>query len=291
MKHQLHHIETFLQVAKNQSITQASKVLNVSKAAVSQSIRLLEESYQVPLFIRTTRSIQLTEEGKLLYREAVRLKEQLDRMNNLVSGFTDYPSGTLRVSSNPYFAEAHLVSILQEYLSQFPEVDVELYTEERMPDLNKEAIDIVIGVNFPAPDDIVRKVIGKTRYILCASPEYLARYGMPETIKALKNHHYIPHLGRKITTPIVDLKDNQLMPQIGARLKLNDAHFMKQCALKGLGIIQLHEYVIKDEIESGALVEILRDQFNCEIPLYAYFQRHRFVQPKIRQFINLLENI
>ncbi|MCF6764657.1 LysR family transcriptional regulator [Thiotrichales bacterium 19S3-7] len=289
MKHQLHHIQAFLKVAQYHSMTKAAQALNLSKAAVSQSIRLLEEAYQVALFVRTTREVTLTEEGKVLYQQAEVLMQQLNTMNDLALNFQADPAGLLRISSNPYFAEANLVAVLECYLAKYPKVDIELYTEERMPDLVKESIDIVIGVNFPAPDEIVRKAIGNTRYILCASPQYLDQHGIPKTIKALEYHNYIPHLGRDETTPLINLKKHQVMPKFMTRLRLNDAHFMKQCALDGLGIIQLHDYVVQKELQAGTLVELLYDEFDERMPLYAYFQRYRFVQPKVRQFINLLE--
>src|SRR3989338_7943880 len=94
----LHHFETFLCVAESGSFTAAAKRLEVSKAAVSHTIRVLEESLQTPLFIRDTRNIRLTEEGKLLFSQCKRLKEELDTARNLVAGFNSSPSGTLRIS-------------------------------------------------------------------------------------------------------------------------------------------------------------------------------------------------
>lgn len=289
MKHQLQHIAYFIKVAELQSITQAAKILGVSKAAISQKIHLLESDYQFPLFRRTTRHIELTEEGKLLYEQAKIIQTQLDIMDDLALGLIDNPSGTLHISANPYFAEAHLIDMIKGYLSTFPNVSVELYLEERMPDFIKEKIDIIIGVNFPASDDTVRKIIGKTRYVLCASKDYLKQHGDLKSIKDLQKHHYIPHLGRKKENEVIDLKNGQIKLNLQSRLKLNDAHFMKQCALNGLGVIQVHDYVVKKELQTGELIELLPEAFNEEIPLYAYFQRHRWVQPKIRQFINLIK--
>lgn len=282
----LQHFETFLAVAEMGSFTAAAKQLGVTKASVSQTIRLLESSLQLPLFIRSTRRVSLTDEGQLLLAQCQRLKNELDIARELVRGFNTSPTGKLRISCNPYFAETRLIDILREYLALFPEVQIEVISEERMPDMQHEQIDIVFGVNWPAPEDIVAKHIGTTRYVLCAAPDYLHQHGMPEDIKALEQHHYIPHLGRTRENIIADLKQPQSL-DMTPQLRLNNAHFMKKCAIAGLGIVQLHDYMVEEELENGSLVALLPEYLNKKIPLYIYYQKHRFVQPKIRQFVKL----
>jgi DNA-binding transcriptional LysR family regulator len=283
----LQNFETFLCVAENKGFTAAAKKLNISKAAVSNSIKLLEESLKIPLFIRNTRNISLTEEGKLLLTQCYRLKNELDTARNLISKFQESPTGTLKISCNPYFASNYLIKKLEKYMHKYPQVNIELLAEERMPDIEREQIDIVFGINWPAPPDIVRKVIGKTRYVLCASKPYLEKYGKPKRLKDLEtNHNYIPHIGRKNKNLLVNLKTNSNL-NLTSKLKSNNAEFMKKCALENMGIIQLHDYMVKEELKNGDLIEILKDEFKEEIPIYIYYQRHRFVQPKVRNFVNL----
>lgn len=283
----LHHFETFLCVAHNGGFTAAAQQMGVTKAAVSHAIRLLEESIQTPLFIRTTRNIRLTEEGELLLIQCERLKNELDAARDLISGFKSSPSGNLKISCNPYFAETRLTKILADYMENFPNVTLEILSEERMPDMEHEQIDIVFGINWPAPPAIVARAIGKTRYVICASPKYIERFGVPASIKELEQHRYIPHLERTPENIIVDLKQKTAM-NMKPQLKLNNAHFMKTCALNSLGIIQLHDYMIEKELKNGQLVEILRSSLKPAIPLFVYYQKHRFVQPKIKEFINLI---
>ncbi len=285
--HPLHHFETFLCVAENGSFTAAANKMGVSKAAISNTIRLLEESLKTPLFIRTTRSIRLTEEGELLLDQCRKIKNELDTAQELITGFNKSPSGHLRVSCNPYFSEKLLANIIKKYIEKYPEVTVDILSEERMPDMHREQIDIVFGINWPAPQDIVARPIGETRYVLCASPEYLKSCGTPKTIKDLEHHAYIPHSGRRIDNVIVDLKQKQPL-NLSPRLKLNSAHFMKTCALNHLGIIQLHDYMVENELKNGSLIEILKPHIKPAIPLYVYYQKHRFVQPKIKKFIELI---
>ena len=286
----LQHFETFLAVAEAGSFTAAAQKLNVSKASVSQTIRLLESTLQIPLFIRSTRRVNLTDEGKLLFAQCQRLKHELDTARELISGFNTSPTGTLKISCNPYFAESHLLTLLKTYMARFPNVKVQIQTEERMPNMQQEQIDIVFGINWPAPGDIVAKAIGNTRYTLCASPNYLAKYGTPQTIKDIEKHRYIPHYGRSPENIIASLRKNTAL-NLSPQLTLNNAHFMKQCALADMGIIQLHDYIVKNELKNGSLIEILPELFADKIPLYLYYQKHRFVQPKIRQFVKLCDSL
>lgn len=283
----LQNFETFLAVAEAGSFTVAAKQLKISKAAVSHAIRLLEQSLQVPLFIRSTRRVSLTDEGELLFAQCQRLKNELDIARLLVGNFKSTPSGKLRISCNPYLAESWLLPILQQYLKKYPKVNVDVLIEERMPDMQREQIDLVFGINWPAPEDIVAKVIGKTRYVLCASPKYFKKFSKPKNLKELEAHFYIPHSSRTAANMIVSLKHKTSL-HLFSQLQANNAHFMKQCALLGLGIVQLHEYMVIDELKSGELIEILAEYLQPEIPLYVYYQKHRFVQPKIRALINLM---
>ena len=242
----LQHFEAFLQVANSGGFTAAGRKLGVSKVAISNSIRLLEESLQVPLFIRSTRQVSLTQEGELLLKQCERLRKELDTAEELISGFSKSPSGTLRIYCNLYFAENWLADILSCYVQKCPDVKVEVLSDERIPDMLHEQVDIVFGVNWPAPLDVVARTIGKTRYAICASPDYIEKNGEPKSIQDLAHHNYIPHLGRSPGNMIANLKKTE-NTELNTQIAANNANFMKTCALKGLGIVQLHDYMVKEE--------------------------------------------
>jgi DNA-binding transcriptional LysR family regulator len=283
----LPHFETFLAVAHHGGFTVAAKQLGITKAAVSNAIRLLEESLGVALFIRTTRQVRLTEEGELLLQQCERLRYELDAARALVAGFGEKPSGLLRINCNIRFAENWLTETLARYLERYPNVRVDVTSNERMPDMSKEQIDIVFGVNWPPPPDVVARTVGHARYVICASSDYLQRHGRPTSISDLNNHRYIPHAGRSIECRLANLKKPELL-QSDPQLIVNDAYYMKVCALRGIGIVQLHDYMVKEEIADGRLIELLPEAAGSAVPISVYYQKHRFVQPKIRQFIHLL---
>lgn len=283
----LQHFETFLTVADFESFTLAAKQLHLSKSAVSQAVRQLEESLQMPLFIRSTRKVTLTDEGEMLYSQCQRLQDELDGARELIGNLKGTASGVLRIYCNPHLAGTALASIIRQYRIQFPQVKIIVHSQERMPDMRKEKIDIVFGVNWPAPDDVIARKIGSTRYVLCATPEYFERMGVPKTIKELEQHEFIPHIGRQnFKKQIISLKQDVAL-NLNPKLKLDSQLFLKKAALFGWGIVQLHEYVIHEELADGSLVEVLREHLKPEVNQYMYYYKHHFVQPKVRQFVNL----
>lgn len=279
-------IETFIALAECGSFTAAAKHLNITKSAVSQSIQLLENRLGVNLFIRTTRQVSLTEEAELFLVQCLRLREELMATKSFADQLVGRPSGTLRISSNQFFAKAYLIKIIKQYIQQYPKVNVEINIEERMPNMLKEKVDIVFGVNWQPPDEVVAKKIGTTRYIICASPDYVKREGVPKKVNELSEYTYIPHSARR--EQIVGLKRGDISFTRQSRLKTNDADLLCEFALAGFGIVALHEYVVKDLIKQKKLVELFKSEMTPAIALYAYYQKNRIVQPKVSAFIKLI---
>ncbi|MDC0535146.1 LysR family transcriptional regulator [Francisellaceae bacterium] len=291
MNPNLSHFETFMVVAEKQSFSLAAQELYLTKAAISNAIKTLEAELKIPLFIRTTRQVSLTEEGEILYRQCEKLKEELNITRNIISHFHDKPQGKLRINCNSQLTETYLLPVLNKYMSLFPDVKIEVLIEERMPDFKNENIDIAVGVNWPAPNDIIARKIGTTRYILCASPAYINEYGIPTTLSQLTQHKFIFHTGRDKNNPIVSLKEENKQIKVNSSLSANNIAFMKKCVLSGYGITQFHDYVISNELQTGALIEILSKFLKPSEPLFLYYQKNRYVQHKVRQLVNLfMEN-
>ncbi|MFC4892311.1 LysR family transcriptional regulator [Pseudofrancisella aestuarii] len=282
----LSQFEVFLVVANSLSFTLAANILGVSRASISQSIKALEKELEVPLFLRTTRSISLTSEGESLFEQCSRLRYELDNARALIKSFHKKPKGKLKISCNPFLAEKVLLPILMQYKEQFPDVELIIVVEERIPDFDKEQTDIAFGVNWKAPDDLIARKIGETRYVLCASPRYLKKYGVPKNLEDLKKHNFIPHISRH--TSLVGLKDANSYINISSDISSNNVSFIKKCVLDGLGIAQFHEYAAIEEIKRGDLIEVLPAVFNEKESLFIYYQKNRFVQPKIKELVKII---
>ncbi|WP_173405917.1 LysR family transcriptional regulator [Francisella philomiragia] len=279
--------EIFYKLVTYGSFTNTANTLGITKAAVSHTIKQLEKELKVDLLIRTTRRLSLTHEGKLLFEYCKTLQNEIENIRDLAESFHSEPSGTLKINTSSFFAKSVLISLIKEYSERFKRVKIEVNIEERMPNFKAQETDIILGVNWTPPEDIIARKIATTRYILCASPIYLEHNGIPSSLHDLASYKYIPHKSR--TTALVNIKKNNLNPQIlPSDLSANNIEFIKECVLNGFGIAQFHEYIVKDEIQNGKLVELLRDEFLDQQDIYIYYAKNKFVQPKVKEFVNLV---
>ncbi len=280
--------EVFYELILNGSFTNTAKALSVTKAAISHSIKLLEKELKVDLINRTTRTLSLTHEGNILFDYCVNLQQEIIKVRDLAESFHSEPSGILKISTIPFFARKILLKLIKEYSKNFPKVQVEVSVEEKLPNFKTQEADIVLGVNWPPPEDIIARKLAKTRYVLCASPNYINEKGIPKNLEDLSNHRVIPHRSR--STSLVNTKNNIKVNISNPSLSADSIDFIKECTLDGLGVAQFHEYIVKQELEEGKLVEILADEFSSEQSLFIYYPKNKFVQPKIREFVNLVLN-
>jgi len=279
----LERISTFIKVVEEQGFAAAARVLNISAAAVSKQISALEKSLGVELLRRTTRHLQLTELGQQYYAQCKQAIKQLEEIETSIIWGKSQPSGSLRITSNRYFADNFILPRLKEFLSQYPQITLHLELAERFPDLLQEEIDILFGVSMQGSADLMCRKVANTRYVLCASPDYLAKYGTPRLPDDLKNHRYITHSMRK-PGDVLSFAEHKV--HLEPQLWLNDAKAMLTSALQGVGIVKLHEYMVKEALAKGELIELLAEYSEPDLPVYLYYQPSRYLLPKIRCFID-----
>ena len=279
-------IETFVLTSELGSLAAVARTLNISPAAISKQLTKLEEELGLQLLIRSTRRIELTEVGINYCLQCRRILEEVEAAAALVSQVKVVPSGILKIVSGRHFAAAYIVPHIKEFLSLYPQIELNLELAERVPDLNIEEIDVVIGMSISATGDAIQKKIATTSYSLCASREYLKKFGTPKIPQDLKNHRYITHSMRKPDHELI-FRNRELVT-IHPYMRVNDAQTMLNLALEGLGIVKLHDYVVKEHIARGALDELLIPYKNSEIPLYVAYPQRRYISSKTRCFIDFI---
>jgi DNA-binding transcriptional LysR family regulator len=283
-------LETFVLTAELGSLAAVARKQGISPAAISKQLTRLEEELGVLLLIRSTRRLELTEIGVNYCLQCRRILEEVEAASALVSQVKAVPHGLLKVVSGRYFANAYIIPHLKEFLTKYPHIELNLELAERVPDLNSEAIDVLIGMSVSATGDAIQKRIATTYYTFCASPAYLKTFGTPEKPADLKNHRYITHSMR---TP-----DHELLfgtketIAVTPYIRVNDAQTMVHFALEGLGIVKVHHYLVKEHLERGTLKELFRAYNTKEIPLYVAYPQRRYIASKVRCFIDfILEKI
>ncbi len=277
-------ILTFIKVIETQSFSQAAQKLSISGAAVSKQIHALESEIGTQLIHRTTRRLTLTEAGLAYYEQCQRLMLEVEATESLSSGFQREPAGTLRAFVARYFGEKYLIPHLPEFITRYPKLKLDLEFGERIPNSKTETIDLIFGLSIPGPENWIQKKLGETRYVFCASPTYLKKFGTPQTPQDLTQHYYLHHRMRR--------PENTLEFSSGAKLpmtpflSLNDTRALLECALNHLGIVQLHHYAVAQELATHRLEEVLHSYGRRNVPISLQYRPYRFPQPKIRKFID-----
>lgn len=280
----LERIQAFIEVIEENSFIRAATKLHISAAAISRQISTLEKELKTQLIKRTTRKLMLTDIGQQYYAECKNTLQKLADIENLINYKQQEASGLLRVTSSRYFAKKYLLPHLKEFLQKFPKITLNLELAERFPDLPTEGIDILIGVSMPGTADLIRRRITTTRYIYCASPSYLKKYGTPKQPNDMLQHRYITHTMR--ADPGMLYFKNNVELKLKPYLFLNDSKTMLECAIADMGIVRLHDYFVASAIEQKQLQEILRNHAEPAQPVYLFYQQSRYLQAKIRSFID-----
>ncbi|CDZ77451.1 D-malate degradation protein R [Legionella massiliensis] len=276
-------IQTFCKVVQARSFSVAARQLGISAAAVSKQVSLLEAQLGVSLLERTTRKVFLTSVGETYYFEVQKVLHALDEANNTVAISQAEPKGLLRVKSSRFFAEQIILARMPEFKRKYPELTLDLQIAEQVPHMLEEELDIVFGMSTQVASNSVQKKITTTRYVFCASPDYLEQYGHPEKPSDLQAHHYLTHSMRQPNNSwIFPSGETVYLEPI---LYLNDAAALCDSACRGLGIVALHHYQVAQALEQGSLVEILVNYAMPTIPVYLFYHPTRFMQPKVRVWI------
>lgn len=283
-------MKTLILTSELGSLAAVARKLGLSSAAVSKQLTRLEEELGLQLLIRSTRRIELTDVGINYCLQCRRVLEEVEGATALISNAKATPRGVLKVVSGRHFANSYIIPHLKEFLDRYPQIELILELAERIPDLYMENIDVMMGMSISASGDVIQKRISTTSYVLCASPQYLNQFGTPKKPEDLKNHRYITHSMRQPNDEL--LFSNNQKVSLHPYLQVNDADTMLYFALEGMGIIRLHRYVVKDQLEQGKLLQLLSAFKEPEIPLYVAYPQRRFISSKVRCFVDfVIENM
>lgn len=196
----IYAMQLFLCVAERESFTRAAESLGIPKGSISRQIQALENMLGTRLLHRTTRRVQLTQDGMVYYERARDLLANLDELDSLFQHDPASVSGRLRVDMPVSLARGLVIPKLREFLQLYPGIELELSSCDRMVDVIREGFDCVVRVGHLKDSGLIARPIGKLTMINCASPDYLARFGYPETLDDLTSHavvHYALNLGTR----------------------------------------------------------------------------------------------
>jgi DNA-binding transcriptional LysR family regulator len=289
---QLDGIVTFIAVAEEKGFSAAAVRLGVSPSAVSQAIRNLERRVGLALFSRNTRGVSLTEAGEKYFERVLPAVRELALASEELGAAADRPAGNLRITVARSGHMIVLQPVLRRFLERYPEIRVDLCIDNSLVDIVGRGYDAGIRFGDRVERDMVAVRIGPpiAAYIV-ASPDYLARHGVPRHPHDLLGHDCICF--RLMSTGQIERwsfeKDGQTLElTVSGRLILNDSAALVQSALDGIGIGYMVNGYIERFIDEGRLVRLLAD-WSPPLPGYTlYYPDRRHVAPKLRAFIDFL---
>jgi len=288
----LNNIATFIEVAKCRSFAGAASRLGLSTSATSKAVLRLEEDLGVKLLHRTTRSVSLTPEGTRFLEGAERLTGEMDNLVREITDTRDVPQGRLVVGSTVVFGRMWLMNCLVEFRRLYPDVEVELVLDDRASDLAADGLDVVVraGVLDDNANLVARKFF-EDQTVLCASPDYLAARGVPQTVDDLDTHCCLqfrnPAHGRLYPYRFT-LKGHSISKVMGGGLIANEGEALKNAAVAGAGVIQLPSYMVMEDLEAGRLVPLMKRYWPMMQPYHILYLDRRLVSKRIRVFIDFL---
>lgn len=269
----------------------AAHHLKITPAAVSKHIQTLENQLGVQLLHRSTRHLELTPTGLIYLDHANRILEAYSQSAAAISHSLEEPRGILRVACGPQFGYLHLIPHLTAFRRRYSELRLEIDFTQVMPDLEKEKIDVVMGLTTGMAQNYIRKTLVYSRWVLCASPKYLEAYGHPKKLSDLAKHEILTHVRRQPNN-IMTFKNGETVC-FEPSVYFNDTRAMRRAALHDAGIVMLHEYIIAEDIKDGRLVEILTKQMDQKktIPLYIAYLQTPHMHQNIRAFIDFMTEV
>jgi|SRR6185312_15177359 len=282
-------VEAFLAVAQHRSFRRAAGELGVTPSAISQAVRALEARVGAALFIRTTRSVGLTEAGDRFLARAKPAFEELVAASDAARELGQRPAGLLRLSVPRAVVPILLEPLIASFCQAYPEVEVEIAASEELVDLAAKGFDAGVRLGqFIAADMIAVPMTRPFRLVIVGSPAYLARRDRPGRPDDLRHHACVRMRRSGGAIALWSLNDNGRATEIAVSgpVIANDFPTMLGAAVEGVGLAQVPEPVAAEAVKAGKLVHVL-DRFAPMAPgVFLYYPRHRQMMPKLRAFVD-----
>jgi DNA-binding transcriptional LysR family regulator len=284
----------FSTLASAGSLSAAARELGITTPAVSKHLALMESRLGVALVVRTTRRMSLTPEGELYLQSARRILGEIDGMEELLGVAKATPKGLLRVNATLGFGRSHVAPLISRFVRKHPQVEVQLQLSVDPPPLTEDSFDVCIRFGAPPDSRVIARYIAPNRRLLCASPAYLAKHGMPKVPNDLTRHNCIgirqgeeaygvwrlaSGRGKTAATEAVKIRGN---------LTTNDGEIAVNWALDGHGILMRAEWDIERHLRNGRLIHLLPQYHTPDADIHAVYPQRHQLAARVRAFVEFV---
>jgi DNA-binding transcriptional LysR family regulator len=287
-------MESFVRVARAASFTIAANQLGLSRALVSRHIGDLERRLGVKLINRTTRSLNLTEEGNAYLAFCEQVQRQIESSEHALTRTRHEPSGTLKVAVPKSFGTLHMADALIDFARAQPRLRVTLILEDvafrRAYDFVERGLDVAVRISSLRNSSVVEHKVGDVDWVVCAAPEYLARAGRPTRPAELAGHACLVHVHVAANDRIWRFEGPRgaISVKVNGTFASNSALALRKAARGGLGVAMVPRYSVSEDLASGALVSLLPRHRVAQRPLLVVHPRAATVPPKVQVFVDFL---
>ncbi|WAT01925.1 LysR family transcriptional regulator [Rouxiella chamberiensis] len=292
----LEALNIFARVAEMKSFTLAAESLGIQKGRASMVVRELEKDVGATLLHRTTRTVQLTEDGRVFYTRARDLLAEAEELQSMFSPGDRSLRGRLRVDMPAILAQSVVIPALPQLLDAYPEFELELSSTDRRVDLVLEGFDCVVRLGPLVDETLIARPLGQLRMINAASPLYLARFGVPQTIDDLlvqghKMVHYMRNFGAKPDGWEYPSGEDYKSLMLPGTMSVNSVPAYHEAGLAGLGLIQGGYSALVPYINQGTLVEVLPNLRPKPLEAFFVVAHRRNLSQRVRAFMSWTEEV
>lgn len=286
----LSDIAVFVKVVDSGSFTKAASRLGLSKSVVSKYVTRLENDLGSQLLQRSTRRLNLTEIGRAFYEHSRRGLMEIEEAEAIVSRLQEAPRGILRLNAPMSFGILHIAPLIPDFLASYPELSIDINFEDRKIDLIEDGFDLAIRIADLSDSSLVARRLAPCRHVVCATPGYLKKNGIPRTPEDLRDHNAITFkyqdsptqwqflsAGKKVTT----------VPVSGS-IQMNNSLALREAILNDAGITLTPTFIVGEDIKSGKLQAVLTQYQLLEVSIFAVYHQRRHLSPKVRAFIDFI---
>ncbi|NQZ94028.1 MAG: LysR family transcriptional regulator [Moritella sp.] len=278
-------VSEFVAVAETESFTAAGKRLGISTAQVSRQISALEERLSAKLFYRTTRKVSVTEVGGIYYQHCRQVMDGLADAERAITNLQSTPKGKLKITAPITYGERSVAPLVNDFVTQYPELEVQLVLSNQQIDLIDEGFDLAIRLGQLGDSTMIGKRLATRKQYVCAAPEYLSAFGAPHTLSELDRHNC---LSGTLDYWRFQEKGKARNIRVKGNFSCNSGPVLVDAALKGMGIVQLPDYYVQEYINQGQLIELLPNYREPDDAVWALYPQNRHLSPKVRMLVDYL---
>lgn len=281
----------FLMVVDEGSFAAAARKLRVSRQAIHRSVDALEREYGASLFDRGASKLRLTDLGQRLVPYARTIRDAGWRASALLSSATTHPTGTIKLTAPPLFAEAMMTRAISSFLADYPEVNIVAQFSTSRTDLHRDDYDLMIRIGAAPPADTYAQLLGQAKLCLCASPAYLASHGAPQHPDQLSGHQLLEYANEGPATWWFERDHESYTLPVQTRLTSNLAKLTLRACLDGLGILKVPQLAVTEALAAGELAVVLAPWRMPVAEVWAIYGHRSPTDPTLAALLKALREI